>query len=125
MAEKELHKFCAGRTYGYIANNDFSEGYSMFETGNKIKTFITRTLGDAGAIHSEDRTAAGDGDPVVHADAPPMPGVIVDGQLVNEDGLNDGWGGDSDDSDNDIEMAHEDSGPRSDIESSDDSDSDM
>ncbi|KAF7983685.1 hypothetical protein HWV62_19613 [Athelia sp. TMB] len=102
MAEHELHKFRTGRTYGHKAKDNFSEGYNMLATGNKIKNFITRTMSDAGAIHDTEGTAAGDDEPEEPIENPPLPGIIIDGKLVTGDTLEEEFG-DDDTLDSDLE----------------------
>lgn len=110
MTERELHRFRAGRTYGYTAHDDFAHGYNMLMMGTKIINFIARTMVDAGAIHDEEGAAAGDEEPEEHIDLPPTPGIIVDGVLVTGEALDEVWdGSESDLEDDDVEMANADS----------------
>lgn len=109
MRERELHKFRLGRTHGFQAQDDFAKGHEMLATGSKIKDFIRRTLVDASAIYDEDGQGSDAAQETEVDEAPEhehdvqnllMPSIIVDGELVTDEGLNDGWGGnDSDDDD--------------------------
>jgi hypothetical protein len=80
MAQRELHKYRAGRHLGHEAQDDFDKGYEMLEDGKKIRGFVTRTMLDAGAIYeddSADQTTERSGRML-----PSMPNMLVNGMLV-------------------------------------------
>lgn len=78
MNDEQVHRFRKGRTYGYMAKDDFTAGFMELTRGGKIKDFITRTLKDAGAIHGDDVDEEEDDGP----EEVPLPNMMVGGQLM-------------------------------------------
>lgn len=83
------HIFREGRSFGFTARDDFTEGYLKLGEGGKLKTFLDRTLVDPvavqdGSVGESDLTDGEVADlPRQQVFAP----VIAEGQLsVEEDG---------------------------------------
>ena len=80
MAQRELHKYRAGRHLRHEAQDDFDKNYEMLEDGKKIRGFVMRTMLDAGAIYEDDlanHTTERSGRML-----PSMPNMLVNGMLV-------------------------------------------
>lgn len=86
MREQELHKFRATRTYGFVAQDDFTAGYNRFDSTSRIADFVKRTLAD-GSLHDIDDNdnAEVEENPVEPASQPPQPPVWCNGELVLSD----------------------------------------
>ncbi|KAI0806322.1 hypothetical protein BC629DRAFT_1590717 [Irpex lacteus] len=94
MRENELHRFRTGRTYNFVAQDDFEQGWERFARTSRISDFIERTLADGTVtdLHepgSVDPQTAEDTqrcteDESVDSDAPqvPLPHVWENGQLI-------------------------------------------
>ena len=79
MGESALHKFCAGRTQGHVAQDDLMEGLRCLTDTSPINDFIECTLQDAGAIHDE---TIQDGISEPFRSTPDMPNMLINGSLV-------------------------------------------
>lgn len=94
MRENELHRFRAGRTYNFAAQDDFQMGWDRFARTTRISDFIERTLADSIDLHepaSAESQAADDtqcstddnsSHPIDSDAEVPLPHVWVDGQLI-------------------------------------------
>ncbi len=102
MREHQLHRFRENRTYGFIAQDDFAEGYERFDSTSRIADFVKRTMYDTGNLHGvrEDEydEAQGEHSQVVSSSpndidsqlesdsssAPPLPPIWLNGELIIE-----------------------------------------
>ncbi|KAJ7081406.1 hypothetical protein B0H15DRAFT_803715 [Mycena belliarum] len=78
ISERQLHRFRAGRDFGYNASDDFETGYIKLSSG-KVKNFIKRTIADAGNLHGDQDGI--DEEEQSHPARLPFPNVVIDGIL--------------------------------------------
>jgi len=84
MEQHQVHKFCAGRTQGHVAQDDFAMGYRRMADSSQIADFINQTLCDAGAIHVEALDSA-EQEHFDNSDTPVTPQMVIGGMLVLAD----------------------------------------
>ncbi|KAJ7588078.1 hypothetical protein C8J56DRAFT_785967 [Mycena floridula] len=99
--DTSVHKFCAGRDLGHLAQDDFQAGHIMLGEGKKLKEFLDRTARDMGNIYEGD--GAEQAEEVIEEEqddddqGPPLRNMMLDGRLVSGQGFEDDES-DSDDS---------------------------